>query len=60
MSAQLYDPNAKKLVDVDPKQIPTLTAAGWLSPSDKKVDVILKKAAEEAEKAAEEAEKAAK
>jgi hypothetical protein len=34
MSAQLYNPKAKKLVNVGASQIKALKKAGWLSPSE--------------------------
>lgn len=34
MSVQLYNPEAKKLVNVSSKQVPTLKKAGWLDPQD--------------------------
>jgi len=42
MSAQLYNPEAKKLVNVGAGQIKTLLAAGWLKPGyvDKKTPVV--------------------
>ena len=42
MSAKLFNPIAKKFVDVDPKQIPVLLKAGWLSPNDEKIKAIQK------------------
>ena len=49
MSAQLFNPKSKKLVNVDPKQIPVLMKAGWLSPSDEKVSKLKDEKANEEE-----------
>ena len=52
MSAQLFNPKSKKLVNVDPKQIPVLMKAGWLSPSDEKVTKLKDEKTKEEKEAA--------
>lgn len=40
MSAQLYNPESNKIVNVDPKQIKTLKAAGWTNVDSKALEAI--------------------
>ena len=46
MSAQLFNPKSKRLVNIDPKQMKALQKAGWLSPTDPKTKKALAELAE--------------